>query len=147
MNTGKTVKIRVADAQDAAALYELNELFNGQGCTDLAALAASLAGNPQETVLIACCGDEAVGFICGQLFMSMCYRDYYAEITELFVREEYRRLGIARRLMESLEELYVKKHNIRSFQLFTGADNDGAQRFYEEAGYNKSPDILYRKRL
>lgn len=147
MNNGNAIKIRVAGPQDATALYTLNELFNGAGCTDLAALTASLADNPQETVLIATCADEAVGFICGQLFMSMCYRDYYAEITELFVREQYRRLGVARRLMEALEERYTQKMGIRSFQLFTGADNHDAQSFYESAGYKKRTDILYRKRL
>jgi ribosomal protein S18 acetylase RimI-like enzyme len=75
----------------------------------------------------------------------MCYSSNYAEITELFVDEAYRRIGIATALMQAAEN-YFKDDNIGGFQLFTGGDNYTAQTFYEKSGYVKTSEIMYRKR-
>ena len=82
----------------------------------------SITTNDQEIVCIAYIGGIAAGFICGQLFKSMCYSVNYAEITELYVREEYRRYGIVTKLMGYMEHVFKAK-SIKGFQLFTGKEN------------------------
>lgn len=140
------IVIRKAVKEDAAKLYILNELFNGQGSTTLEKLTDSIINNQQEIVFVAADDNEPVGFICGQVFKSMCYSTYYGEISELFIKEEYRRKGIAGRLINRIEEEFIR-NNIYSFQLFTGAANKSAQAFYETKGYKKSEEWMYRKRV
>jgi len=137
--------IRNACPEDTAELHRLNELFNGAGSNTAEKIRESLQMNQQELVAIAIDGDHAVGFICGQIFKSICYSVYYGEITELFVQEEYQRQGIGRRMLCYMEQLFAKE-SIRTFQLFTGGDNQNAQRFYEAQGYLKTEEIMYRKR-
>lgn len=95
--------------------------------------------------MLAYVNDILAGFICGQIFKSMCYT-YYGEISELFVKEEYRRQGIAAKLINRMEEEF-KENNIFSFQLFKGADNNTAQAFYEAQGYHKLEEWMYHKRI
>ena len=139
------MEIRIAAGQDIDHLLELNSLFNGQKSTTREWLARSLAENTQETVLIAIVDSQAAGFICGQRMWSMCYGVHYAVITELFVRVEYRRLGIAGAMMHELEEHY-RRQGIRHFELFTGGDNLAAQAFYIKQGYARTDEIMFRKR-
>lgn len=140
------MEIRLANSNDAASLFEMNERFNGAGSTSKELLADSIANNLQEAVFIATVDGSAAGFCCAQLFKSMCYRSYYAEITELFVEEAYRRQGVATALMVFAED-YFKDKNVRGYQLFTGKQNEIAQAFYEKNGYTKSEEQMYRKRV
>lgn len=140
------MQIRLADIGDVDSLFELNELFNGVGCTTKELIADSILNNSQETVFVAVVDDRTVGFCCVQLFKSMCYSSYYAEITELFVKEEYRKQGIATALMAFAEE-YFKTQNVVGYQLFTGKNNKTAQAFYEKIGYKRTDELMYRKRL
>lgn len=138
--------IRRANEKDTDSLFELNVLFNGKGTTTKEKMQESLQYNKQEIVFIAIEKEQPVGFICGQVFMSMCYDTYYGEISELFIIEGYRRKGIARLLISKMEEEF-KQNNIFSFQLFTGADNIIAQIFYTSCGYTKTEECMYRKRI
>ncbi len=140
------VYVRKAQASDVPALFAMNELFNGPGSTTLELLTEAILHNIRETVLIAEVNGEPAGFCCVQLSVSMCYDTNYIEITELFVREEYRRQGVASALMASAESFF-KDQRVRSFQLFTGKTNTTAQRFYELQGYIRSDELMYRKRL
>lgn len=141
-----TIVIRRADDGDAEGLFQLNELFNGKDSTSIEELQKSLCYNKQEIVFVALSEEIPVGFICGQIFKSMCYDTYYGEISELFVLERYRRKGIARQLIEKMEAEF-KKNNIFSFQLFTGEDNITAQTLYLSCGFTRSEEWMYRKRI
>ena len=140
------VEIRKAESLDAKDLFKLNKDFNGKGITQLELLKNSIINNEQEIVFIATANNKAIGFCCVQIFKSMCYSQYYIEVTELYVNEKYRRSGIATKMFEYIEE-YFKDKNIVGYQLFTGKNNTVAQLFYEKRGYVKSDEIMYRKRL
>lgn len=140
------MEIRLASSNDTAFLFEMNERFNGAGSTSKELLADSIANNGQEAVFIASVDGAAAGFCCAQLFKSMCYRSYYAEITELFVEETYRKQGVATALLAFAED-YFKDKNVKGYQLFTGKQNEIAQAFYEKNGYIQSEERMYRKRL
>ena len=140
------VKFRLALVQDAQSLKYLNDLFNGKNCNSIERIRESLDHNTQEIVCVA--EDEGVllGFCCGQVFKSMCYEVNYGEITELFILDDYRRKGVGKGLMAFLEGEF-QKHDIRSYQLFTGRDNDIAKRFYQSCGYSEDTEVMFRKRL
>ena len=140
-----SVIIRLAQVSDAPELLKLNDLFNGEGCNSLSAIKKSLSSNEQEIVCIATDKDMLVGFCCGQIFKSMCYRVNYGEITELFVLESYRRHGVASGLIAFVEAEFQKRE-INHFQLFTGKSNERAQTFYRALGYVESSEIMFRKR-
>lgn len=76
----------------------------------------------------------------------LCYDKSYVEIAELYVREEYRRQGVATKLMNYIENIF-KERNIKKFQLLTGKDNTAARAFYEKFGYKKIDEVMYKKRL
>lgn len=139
-------KVRKAGVPDAKQLFRLNEIFNGEGVTDFEILKKSLTNNDQEMVFVAEIGGNLVGFCCVQIFKSMCYKSFYAEITELFVDENFRRLGVATAIFRYIEE-YFKDKNIAGYQLFTSDENINAQSFYDKLGYAQSREIMYRKRL
>jgi len=143
---GHKMDIRLAEATDAEELFQMNELFNGRGSTSIEALRKSLHENRQEAVFVAAINNKVVGFCCVQLFISMCYSQNYVELTELFVKEDYRNHGAATALLMYIEA-YYKDANIGGYQLFTGKKNDIAQRFYEKNGYIKTDEIMYRKKL
>jgi len=138
-------QVRKARPDDAPQLHHLNEGFNGIGETTVDRVEDSLRTNPSEFVFVAESDGRLVGFACSQRFHSMCYDVEYSEVTELFVAEEFRRLGVARSLLEATENAF-RSIGVNHFQLFTKADNFGAQAFYECSGYKRSTEVLYRKR-
>ncbi|CAD5122110.1 DgyrCDS10560 [Dimorphilus gyrociliatus] len=67
--------------------------------------------------------------------------NWHGHVTALTVAPEYRRLGIARKLMQSLEE-YSEKQDCHFVDLFVRVSNKVAIKMYENFGY-----IVYRRVL
>ena len=88
--------IRLASVGDAGELERLNAEFNGKGKTTEESIRASLLTNRREIVIVADGnGGRLAGFVCVQLKKSFCYDEYMPEITEVYVRPEYRGQGVA----------------------------------------------------
>ena len=88
--------IRLASVGDAGELERLNAEFNGKGKTTEESIRASLLTNRREIVIVADGnGGRLAGFACVQLKKSFCYDEYMPEITEVYVRPEYRGRGVA----------------------------------------------------
>lgn len=136
--------IRQADYSDAAALFELNYLFNGEGVASQQQIEQSLQQNTREIIYIAYSDQIPIGFICAQIIDSFCYRDTTAQITELFVKEEFRRCQVATKLIHIMQK-HLYQIPCCEIQLFTGADNDIAQAFYKSMGYQKNHEVGYQK--
>ena len=122
--------VRIATVQDAAQLEILNNEFNGEGETTLENIRASLAGNKQEIVVVDETNGELTGFVCVQLKKSFCYDDYMPEITEVYVKPQYRRCGVARTMIAYAEEYCKSHYPLHKFELLTGAENDVARIAY-----------------
>jgi GNAT superfamily N-acetyltransferase len=58
-----------------------------------------------------------------------------AEVKRVFVREEYRGAGLAKKLMEELEN-QAKKRGYTKLILETGIQLPGAMAFYKKIGYS-----------
>ena len=60
----------------------------------------------------------------------------YGEIKRMFVRPQFRGLGLARLMLEHLET-YTREHNVRVLRLETGIHQTAAVRLYEKAGFQE----------
>ena len=139
--------VRIATVQDAEQLEILNNEFNGEGETTLENIRASLAGNKQEIVVVDETNGELTGFVCVQLKKSFCYDEYMPEITEVYVKPQYRRCGVARSMIAYAEE-YCKSHfPLHKFELLTGAENNVARIAYAKLGYCEDAELHLAKRF
>jgi len=135
---------RLAKISDTLELRKLNDSFNGEGCNTLKAIEESLKYNKQEIVYVAAAENMLVGYCCGQILKSMCYSYNYGEITELYVREEYRQQGIGRQLMMRIESEF-RRHGVNHLHLLTDRNNSIAQALYRSCGFNDTSEILFEK--
>lgn len=63
-------------------------------------------------------------------------------LNDLYVAEDYRRHGIAEKLMEQAFQ-FAKQHDARSIALETGALNTKAQALYEKVGMEVETDVKH----
>ena len=134
--------IRLASVGDAGELERLNAEFNGKGKTTEESIRASLLTNRREVVIVADGdGGRLAGFVCVQLKKSFCYDEYMPEITEVYVRPEYRGRGVAREMLTFAQEYCKKIYPLHSFELLTGSDNTAAQKLYSALGFERSGEI------
>ena len=139
--------VRIATVQDAEQLEILNNEFNGEGETTLDNIRASLADNKQEIVVVDEMNGELTGFVCVQLKKSLCYDEYMPEITEVYVKPQYRRCGVARTMIAYAEEYCKSHYPLHKFELLTGAENDVARIAYAKLGYCEDAELHLAKRF
>ncbi|MGN0534929.1 MAG: GNAT family N-acetyltransferase [Eubacterium sp.] len=139
--------IRLASFDDAEQLLVLNEQFNGKGETTLEEIKNSLSNNSQEIIVVAEEENLLVGFVCVQIKRSFCYSDVYAEITEVFVEEKFRRKGLASKMITFAENYCRENYKLHSFELLTGKENTPAQKLYRSIGYTEKSELLFGKNI
>ena len=139
--------VRIATVQDAEQLEILNNEFNGEGETTLDNIRYSLANNKQEVIVVDEQNGELTGFVCVQLKKSFCYDDYMPEITEVYVKPQYRRCGVARTMIAYAEEYCKSHYPLHKFELLTGAENDVARIAYAKLGYCEDGELHLAKRF
>lgn len=139
--------IRLANADDACQLEILNNGFNGVGETTLEGIKRSLLNNKQEIVVVAEDKGQLVGFVCVQLKKSFCYDDYMPEITEAYVKPDYRKQGIATRMFKFAEEKLKAEIPFHRIELLTGKSNFTARKFYGKLGYKNDGEVHLSKQV
>ena len=139
--------IRKATSDDAEQLSILNTEFNGDGETTLENIRNCLMNNYQEVVIVDDEKGKLTGFVCVQLKKSFCYDDYMPEITEVYVRPEYRKQRIASRMIRFAEEYCRKNCPLHKYELLTGEKNMIAQLLYDKLGYKNDHELHLSKRV
>ena len=136
--------VRPAMPADASVIARLNDLFNG--VKEPAENYAARLANPHrvDTPILAELNGFAIGLANLRLLQPVFYSEPYAELTELFVEEGYRRLGAGRALVTFAENLALKAGASEMF-ILTGPDNQPAQALYRSLGY-QSGDIALSKK-
>lgn len=99
-----------------------------------------------EIVVIALLNDEPVGFACAQTYTSFCYEELLGEITEMYVQEQARGIGLAGMKIECIEE-QLRTQGVATIKVLTGCDNDAAIRAYGKSGFVKEDEIMLEKQL
>jgi ribosomal protein S18 acetylase RimI-like enzyme len=141
----ENITISLATIDDAPAIAHLNLLFNE--VTNPAEAIAARMSDPAcvETVILAKVADEAIGFALVRVVPSVLYSTPHAELTELYVMEEFRQRGIASGLIAFAEQSAVQK-GARSILVQTGDDNLSALALYKKLGYEEY-DLSLKKNL
>ena len=139
--------IRKATVNDAAQLGMLNDEFNGEGETTIENIKKSLISNHQEIVIVDDENGMLTGFVCVQLKKSFCYDEYMPEITEVYVKPQYRRCGVARTMIAYAEEYCKSHYPLHKIELLTGAENDVARIAYAKLGYCEDAELHLAKRF
>lgn len=135
-----SIAIRFAKLTDSKELSRMNYEFN-----DVEVEEDEIKNHlrqSDEIVVVAIFDDKTVGFACAQKFDSFCYDKAQCEITEVYVRAEYRRKGVASALVKFIEE-ELSWGGIGEIKILTGIDNRAALKAYTLAGYtNKRKTVL-----
>ena len=139
--------MRIATVDDADQLDLLNTEFNGQGNTSIDCIRDSILNNKQEVIIVAQENEVLAGFVCVQLKKSFCYDEYMPEITEVYVRPEYRKQGIASAMITYAEKYCKEHYALHKFELLTGKNNTIAQSVYNKLGYIDDNVIHLSKRI
>ena len=139
--------IRFARPEDAGQLCALNAVFNGEGLTTPEEIAASLAENRQELVVVAEAEGALQGFVCVQIKRSACYPRPTAEIAEVYVYPQARGKGLAAEMLRFAETHCADKLGICEFTVLTGQENAPALALYRSRGFVPEEETLLRKEL
>jgi GNAT superfamily N-acetyltransferase len=137
--------VRPALPGDAADVARLNYLFNG--CDEPAAQYAARLSDPHrvDTPLLAEIDGVCVGIANLRLLPQVFYPEPYAELTELFVEETYRRRGVGRALLAFAEAL-AQSAGATEIAIYTGFQNYAAQSLYHACGFEDA-DLVLTKTL
>ncbi|MGH7793509.1 MAG: GNAT family N-acetyltransferase [Candidatus Binatia bacterium] len=128
--TNSDLALRLARPADASTIANMSRLLIEDGLRwrwTAERVAASIR-DPNVNVLVARTNSRMVGFAI------MRYGDDSAHLDLLAVTPAYRRLGVARQLLEWLEKCALVA-GIFSVALEVRADNEAAQLFYKHLGY------------
>ncbi len=144
-NSLSSLILRTATVDDARHLARLNLLFNG---VDEAPQAYAIRlADPQrvDIPILALLGEQAIGIANLRFIQPVFYAEPYAEVTELYILESYRRCGVGRRLMEFAAQL-ARQAGAEEIVVLSGFDNQAALAFYNHCGYTQN-DIALSKSL
>jgi len=133
------IRVRLVRGEDAAGLVPLFEAFYaahfGGRVTEPAVAGRLRQAASHETVIVAEVGERIAGFASLRVTDSLDPAPY-AELTDLFVEPEARRLGVASRLVKYVEGI-ARERGATHLVVLTGQKNTEAQAFYRSAGYEE----------
>ena len=132
----KIVLLRDVHEEDAEALSQLLTHFTDLTTTPAQIQQRLARSQGIEHPILAELDGQVVGFASLRLLNYLGEDAPYAEISELFVLEPYRRRGIARALMSELE-VRARAAGASSLAVLTAADNDTAVALYRAMGFQE----------
>lgn len=106
---------------------------------------AELLGRGDVRVVVAEAGEHLAGLAIGRITLLPAFfrhrrRGY---IQDVYTREGYRRLGVARRMVERLER-WLRDHGMRRVDVTVAVPNPEAEAFWEHLGFR--PYMVYRSK-
>jgi ribosomal protein S18 acetylase RimI-like enzyme len=128
--------LRDVSEEDAEAIAELITDFTHLTTTTAQIQQRLARSRGIEHPILAELDGNVVGFASLRLLNYLGEDVPYAEISELFVLEPYRRHGIARALMTELE-VRARAAGASSLAVLTAADNDTAMALYRAMGFQE----------
>ena len=112
---------------------------------DLRKTYEKMKGDDRYHTLIAEVGGEVVGLVTTVFSYAVGHPNGYVKINGLGVRQEYRRKGIGKALLEAAERVAIDS-GAPYIALASGFAREEAHAFYERSGYQKT-SYWFRKRL
>jgi ribosomal protein S18 acetylase RimI-like enzyme len=129
-----SIRVREAELADSAALASMLSSFTG-----LATSAAQVEARLQrihglELVLVAEVDGRLVGLGCLRCLPCLGEDGPFAELSDLFVSVESRRLGIGEALVHALEAR-ARAAGAMGWQVNVDPENEAARRLYQKLGF------------
>ena len=154
MKEALQIKIRQATVSDAAVIAEFNrrlaletEGLRLDPAQVEAGVAALLRDRSKGIYYVA----EAAGQVVGQLMITYEWSDWRNGnlwwIQSVYVKEEFRRAGVFRRLFEHLGAVAREQKDVRALRLYMHADNLRARQSYERLGMKDTRYQVYELEL
>ena len=138
------IQVKRADVSDSNALYVLSKSAFNSDCATQQSITDSLRSNKREIILIAYVSGWPAGFLCGELYCSLCCNVLEGKVNELFVDEKYRKQGVATKLIGEIEAIF-KNANVSVIEIAANINNHTAQAFYSSCGYQNKTRMIYYK--
>ena len=89
----------------------------------------------KQIIFIAEIDDIPVGYVCGEIDIKKpWYKEQFAILTNLFVKEEFRRKNIGTYLMDAFKEI-VKVNGVNKIEVNTCFNSNIAISFYKKNGF------------
>jgi len=146
------ISIRRAAPADVGALLDMMGCFNrGEGIAwDVTigqpALLRLMATPELGFVLIAAVGRDDAGYTVVTFNYDLEFAGREGFVTELFVRPQHRRAGVARLLLAAVEAS-ARTEGVQALHLLALPHNTPALGLYESSGFERSPRIMLTKRI
>lgn len=144
--------IRQATIDDVDQIVEFNQLLAKE--TEHRTLNEAILRSGVETIL----GDETKGMyflaqenrtIVGQLMITYEWSDWrngnFWWIQSVYVRKEFRELGVFRMLYQHVEAMAKDRGDVCGLRLYVEHENDRAQKVYEKMGMVRSVYEMFEK--
>ncbi len=146
-NVART-RLRPVRPEDAFRLVPLFEAFYGtyfgEAVTEAAIRRRLRQAEGYETVVVAEVGNRLAGFASVRVTPSLDLAPH-AELTDLFVGSEFRRTGLASKLVRHLERI-ARDRGASELVVFTWPANAEGLAFYRSAGFEEG-GVAMRKTL
>lgn len=149
---GEQVDIRLGKVEDAKAIIEFNRAMAREIEDQELSLEKVTAGvhgifeNPALGFYVVA---ERGARIAGSLMVTFEWSDWrdgmFWWIQSVYVRPEFRRQGIYRRLYEFVKEKGGEEEKVCGFRLYTARTNRVAQKVYETLGMTEIEYIMYEE--
>ena len=144
------VEIRTGEGSDAAAIAEFNAamaLESEDVVLDMGVLTAGVQAALEDSGRAFYLLANVDGNPAGQLMVTYEWSDWRNGwiwwVQSVYVKPEFRRQGIYRRLYRRLETMAAKRGDVRGIRLYVMRENIGAKRTYESLGMHHSEYDLY----
>ncbi len=146
-----TFIIRTARKEDLKEIIELwieTIIFHAEldddftldkdGAKNFELVLANAINDSTQVLLIATEQDEMIGFLYGYLkkYEGFFKKRTIAHISDIAVKEHYRRRGLGTALMERFENDFSMKNTSDDLSLFVHIKNDAGVKFYKDLGYD-----------
>ncbi len=142
------IRVRIATREDVAGIRSLAEELGYPYSEEIMkGRLENLLSEAEHILLVAERGDgEVVGWVHG-FVRKLLIADVQIEIGGLVVQEDFRGMGIGKKLLEEVED-WARKKGIGVISLRSNIIREEAHRFYEEVGYEvMKTSKIFRKRL
>lgn len=137
------IEIRLAVESDSEALAKIGweDMGYAEATVELVRekLRKALAKD-YERVFVAVCDENIAGFVHAQQY-DVLYYPTMINILGLAVSGEYRRLGLATKLMAAVED-WAKETGVKEIRLNSGMGRKGAHEFYRQNGFTDEKEQM-----
>lgn len=139
------MKIRKAKISDSQEIYDLlnfnYELKDSNEKEDYPLQWIKKAINSKEILFLTAMDKDINGILIAYILKTVGE----AYLNTLYVRPEYRKKGVGKRLLEEYEK-FIKKNKISYSELFVNSKNVPAKKFWESQKYEKGYEFVFYAR-